>query len=309
MLKKTTLSLMVSVLCIQQSLAGTGGSTPLKEEQGNLPKTTKRPVPTPMEDDDGETILAGVAALTIGAVVGYGLYRASQEPKSSGKSSSLNFEEVALGGTGKESSKPYSRPRPSQGNTGNFAYSDETFSQEAWRKDNNLPNSFSTSGAQRRQEPQIYREKTIIKGSEYHSDYDLGYSQKEDNSYSLQTIPQAYKGCPVIDLSDYQEITFEGVGKIDLHPVYNGNFEQHLRNEVNKHQLAYQRSEIKENKFYIITGTGKQRAGPNFRLQNAVSELLKEDYYRSRIAYYRIEKEGVFAIFLRKNKKTDNSGK
>lgn len=263
---------MVSVLCIQQSFAGNGTSTPLKEESGDLPKTSKSPTPIRKSDDNGETIIAGLAVLTISGGSNLGSRRISP-----------------------------------QRNEGNFLYSNENFSSEAWKKDNNLPNSFSPSGLQGRYEPQNYRERCIIYESEHNSNSALHYSQADNSSDSSETLPQIHKGCPVIDLSEYEGVAFEGATKIDLHPVYNGNFKKYLRDEIYKRQLAYQRSETKENKFYISTGTGKKRPGLNFTLQNAVDDLLKDDYFRSRIAYYRLEKEGFFAIFLRKNKKQNNS--
>jgi hypothetical protein len=299
MLKKMTLSLMVSVLCMQQSLAGTGSSTPLRQEQEDqpvrggvpAPRTTQKSISPDQSDDDGAFIMAGVAALTIGSAIIYGLSQSSQERE------------------------PSRKPSGRRQDPNTFSYANENFSEEAWRKANGLPNKFPTSNSQRGHERPFYPRKNIVResesGSNDSSSYSASssYSQTEESSESSDMVPQTrkgcqtYKGCPLINLSGYEIPNFEATEKIDLHPVYNQNFKKRLRDEIYKHQLAYQRSETKEKKLYIITGTGQQRPGPNFRLQNAVQDLLKEDYFRRRIAYSRLEKEGLFAIFLRKNKK------
>lgn len=276
MLKKTTLSLMVSVLCIQQSFAGTGSSTPLKEEQENRPirrvvsaeRTipVQRTAPPHNRDDDRDTLVTAP---------------------------NLN-----------------SRITATRSYEDDFSYTNENFSDEAWRKANGLPNRFSTPNSQRNYGRSPYTARQTTKEPAYNlkssSSYSASssYSETEDSFDSPAPILQLHKGCPVIDLSAYEEITLESAPIIDLHPVYKGNFKQHLRDEIFQKQRAYHLSQTPHKKYYISTGTGKKRPGPNFTLQNVVSDLLKEDYFKRRIEYYRLEKEGFFAIFLRKNTKS-----
>lgn len=312
MLKKTTLSLMVSVLCIQQSFAGTGSSTPLKEEQENRPirrvapaagrtVPVQRSTPPHNRDDDGDALVTGLAGLAIGGAIIYGLYKSSQDPEPTHKPSPRNFQEGASRSTERATSNLSSRRFVARNYEDDFPYINENFSEEAWRKANGLPNSFSTQNSQRNYGRPPYIVRKTTKEPAYNLNSSSSYSETEDSVDSSAPILQLHKGCPVIDLSDYEATTLESAPIIDLHPIYKGNFKKHLRNEVFEKQNAYHLSQTPHRKYYISTGTGKKRPGPNFILQNAVSELLKEDYFKRRIEYYRLEKEGFFAIFLRKN--------
>lgn len=320
MLKKITLSLMVSALCIQQSFAGTGSSTPLKEEQENRPIRrvipTERTIPvqrsTPPHNrnDDRDAIVTGLAGLAIGGALIYGLYKASQDSETSHKPSPQNFQDIEPRQTGERTAANLnSRKTAPRNYEDDFSYPNENFSEEAWRKANGLPNHFSTLNAQRNHGRSSYTARqtnkepacNLTSSSSYSAS---SYSETEDSFDSPPPILQLHKGCPVIDLSDYEETTLESTPIIDLHPVYKGNFKQHLRDELFQKQRAYHLSQTPHRKYYISTGTGKKRPGPNFTLQNAVSQLLKEDYFKRRIEYYRLEKEGFFAIFLRKNIKS-----
>jgi hypothetical protein len=288
MFKKITLSLMLSAFCTHQSLAGTGLSTPLKQEPENQKKTARKTAPNHNRDEGEREILAGLAALTIGGVAtAYLLHQAYKEPESKPKTSSDSKGSLLPNVSIKEVKRPnQEQPRDT------FHYQNENFYAEAWKKEHGLENNFPSSNK-------------AFEIKEYsHSNMVSPFADSGENSDSLEEVLHSYNGFPSIDLRSYEESELlEGAARIDLHPVYNKNPRKHLRNEIFKRQIAYGRSETKDNKLYIITGTGKKRAGPDFRLQNAVDGWLQEDYCSSRISKYQLEQEGFFVVFLRKNKK------
>lgn len=109
---------------------------------------------------------------------------------------------------------------------------------------------------------------------------------------------------PVINLGNYEERRQQDdfqSQKIDLHPTRTKNPRQMLRQEIYNYQKAYHLSLILDNKIHIITGTGKQRPGPNYVLQHQVQNWLKENYLRKRVAKYWMPQEGIYTIILRKN--------
>ena len=131
------------------------------------------------------------------------------------------------------------------------------------------------------------------------------YSSEEENS--LLKIPaQKIIRIPTIDMSIYlglyDEPHEEGASRLDLHPVYNNNPRKYLRDWIYKCQKKYHRLQTKDNKMIrIITGTGKKRPGPNYRLQESVRQWLQEPYIQRRIKRFYLEDEGMFNVFLRKD--------
>ncbi len=275
------------MFCTQQSLAGSGNSTPIAEEAENSKKTTRRFIPAHNRDDDGDAIIAGLAALTIaGGTAAYFLHQALKELEPRFNAVSLDFEEIALG---KTFARVVSRTNSHQPEDA-FLYQNENFFTEAWKKENGLSNNFFVD--KKDYKTKAYYLPNVISSFQLNEKYDFS-----------QGIPHTYNGCPVIDLSSYEEDILEGALRIDLHPVYNKNPRKHLREAIFKRQIAYERSETEDGKIYIITGTGKKRTGPNFRLQNTVDEWLQEEYCSRRISEYKLEQEGFFMILLRKTKK------
>ena len=118
----------------------------------------------------------------------------------------------------------------------------------------------------------------------------------------------------LIDLSSFAELTEQsseplqvvaqggGYHKVDLHEV-RSSFYYYLRDEIYRLQNLYHESKIPSGKVLVITGTGKKRPGPNFRLKNEVIRALKEDdFFLRRILSYEDKNpdDGFVKVFLRK---------
>ena len=176
--------------------------------------------------------------------------------------------------------------------------------------------------------------------STYHIDDDDHFPKINFEEFSLASNSNSYESCtpsesseegptvsmtegnqdyPVIDLEYYssrEERTLSPQSyKLDLHPKYTKNPILTLENEIFRLQRAFHVSKIPDNKVFIITGTGKQRPGANFRLKNTVVEELKtKGFFSRRISKYYIypdegPNEGLVKVFLRKDIKPQSSEK
>lgn len=285
MLNKIPLFLIANILLTQPSSAGLSSSTPLKEEQRDRRQITRKPVPvqkpvsthTHKHTYGDEAIIAGMGRLTV--------------------------QDAATNSATRTASISAPQESQNRGNTDNFSYLSENFSQEAWMRENGLSNSFLSPQSERRYERQVYPAKNKDKGDKGlgHVSQSVSKHPQKDKPVPSEMTPQAYNYCPVIDLGNHGKITSEETFQQDFHPEYIGNLKRHLKDEIFRLQLAYQRSETKENKIYIITKRNAESSDSNLGLQNAVSDLLQEDYFSRRIAEYQLEKEGLFTVILRKN--------
>lgn len=125
--------------------------------------------------------------------------------------------------------------------------------------------------------------------------------ENQVSSFLPSTTPIAVLSIPTIDLSIYEIELRREARTFDLHPVYNSNPRNHLRQAIYKLQKAYYLSQAKEDEMVrIITGTGKNRPGPNYRLRDNVFQWLQESYLHRRVERYWTQDEGMINIILRK---------
>jgi hypothetical protein len=131
------------------------------------------------------------------------------------------------------------------------------------------------------------------------------YHEINLSSYSTDSIEQYTQNKVRAESSSFvpQSRTQPYRSKIDLHDVRN-DFYPYLCKKISKFQKLYHTSKIQSNKVIIITGTGKKRAGPNFRLKNEVKKILDSDeFFLKRISHYKDNNsdDGFISAFLRKN--------
>ena len=182
-----------------------------------------------------------------------------------------------------------------------YIYLNGNYETDPLKRENGLINNFLSPPYKNKEEYPAFSLPSEKSLNPYFYPDEESWQAEEDNDTHPVT---SFKNCPAIDLSFYENgfTSLESrIPKIDLHPVYNKNFKEYLRNKIFRMQKAYHLSETTVKKIYIITGTGKNRPGPDYSLQKTVNKLLGTDYFRRRIAFYRLEKEGLFAVFLRKN--------
>lgn len=145
--------------------------------------------------------------------------------------------------------------------------------------------------------------------------YKASQPDTEEYSSDSEFLPEETEivsiyGYPAIDMRIYEDFSKGEDGvcymvkesfTIDLHPYYTNEPYEYLKKEIGELQRAYYRSEITDDKIYVITGTALKRSySKKYTLQTYVEGWLKEDFFYRRIRWFGLTDEGLFTVILRK---------
>lgn len=142
-----TISFIISVLLTHQSIAGSGSSILVDPKHERLVNIAPAQRDISLNNGDGEPITYPLLGVAIATAVVNSLYKIFQEPEEPSIPSVQNFQDVALKSPGKMDINSDSKDVADR-QVGMFSYTNENFSQEAWKREKALPNSYSPSDFQ-----------------------------------------------------------------------------------------------------------------------------------------------------------------